>query len=331
MKNEKQNKINKGEIKIYKPKKGGIEFRVRFEKETVWVTQADIVRLFGKDQSVISRHINNILKDEEVDEKSNMQKVHIANSDRPVIFYSLDIILAVGYRTNSKSATEFRKWATKVLKNYLIDGYALNQKRLLETKNNFNKLQETVLFLQKQAKKDLLKGQEIEILNLLADYSKTFSLLEKYDKRKLKKEKGIKSNFVLEYEKSLEIIKEVKKHILERREAGQIFGQEREKSLERIIRNIYQTFDKKELYFDIEDKAANLLYLIIKDHPFVDGNKRIASFLFVYFLDKNNYLYRKNGEKKINDNALTALALLIAESNPKEKDQMIILINQLLK
>ncbi|MFA5211054.1 MAG: Fic family protein [Patescibacteria group bacterium] len=147
----------------------------------------------------------------------------------------------------------------------------------------------------------------------------------------MKKQKGLKNNFVLDYKESLEIIKKIKKHVLERKEAGQIFGQEREKSLERIIKNIYQTFDKKELYFDIEDKATNLLYLIIKDHPFVDGNKRIASFLFVYFLDKNNYLYRKNGEKKINDNTLTALALLVAESNPKEKDQMIILISRLLK
>ena len=157
------------------------------------------------------------------------------------------------------------------------------------------------------------------------------SLLEKYDKSKLKIEKGQKAKFVLEYENCLNIISELKENLIAKKEAGDIFGNEVSAKFESIAKNLYQTFGGKELYKSIEDKAVHLLYLTIKDHPFIDGNKRIGSFLFVYFLDKNNYLYREGGEKKINDNALTALALLIAESNPKEKEQMIALITQLIK
>ena len=180
MKNEKENKINKGYIKIYKPKTGDIEFRVRFEKETVWASKKQIAQIFNIDRSVVSRHINNIFKDGEVDKNKVCAKFAYTTKHgfskektqtRFLDYYNLDVILAVGYRTNSNSAIEFRKWSTKVLKNYLIDGYIINQKRLLEVKNNFNKLQETVLFLQAQSKKELLKGQESEILNLLAEFA----------------------------------------------------------------------------------------------------------------------------------------------------------------
>ncbi len=170
-----------------------------------------------------------------------------------------------------------------------------------------------------------------EILNLLADYSKTLSLLEKYDKGKLKIEKGKKAKFILEYKDCLNVIFELKNNLVVKKEAGDIFGNEFDHKFESVAKNIYQTFGGKELYQSIENKAAHFLYFAIKDHPFVDGNKRIGSFLFIYFLDKNNYLFHESGERKINDNALVALALLVAASDPKEKDQMIALIAQLVK
>jgi len=257
--------------------------------------------------------------------------LHIANSNKPVAFYSLDVILAVGYRTNSAKAINFRQWATTVLKNYLFKGYAINERRLLEARNKFNHLQEMVAFLQKKSKLKTLKGQEQGILSLLSDYSKTLTLLEQYDKNELKTSKGKPSKFILSYQECLGVIIQIKKELVAKKEAGQLFGNEMDKKFESVIKNLYQTFSGKQLYKSIEDKSAHLLYLTIKDHPFIDGNKRIASFLFIYFLDKNEYLYRKIGEKKINDNALTALSILIAESLPKEKDQMIVLISQLLK
>lgn len=176
----------------------------------------------------------------------------------------------------------------------------------------------------------MLTGQEQEILNLLANYSKTLTLLEKYDKEKLTTAKKGKGKFVLRYDEAKQVIEKIKNELIERKEASNLFGQEKSNKLKDILGTIYQTFDKKELYPSLEEKAAHLLYFIIKDHPFVDGNKRIDSFLFVYFLDKNNYLYRATGEKKINDNALTALALLIAVSNREEKDKLIKITTNLL-
>ena len=184
--------------------------------------------------------------------------------------------------------------------------------------------------LQKQSQKELLKGQETEILTLLADYSKTLSLLAQYDKGKLKEEKGKRTKFVLRFEDTTRIIAELKKELIAKKEAGDLFGQARGGGFEGIIKGLYQTFAKKELYPTIEDKASHLLYLIIKDHPFSDGNKRSAAFLFVYFLDKSDYLFKKSGERKINDNALTALALLIAESDPKDKAIMIRIVKNLI-
>ena len=326
----KKDNLQKGEIIIYKNPQNEVELKVHFQNESVWLRQNEIAFLFGKERSVITKHINKIFSDKEVDKKSNVQKMHIPNSDKPVELYSLDVILAVGYRANSPRAIHFRKWATKILKQYLIEGYAINEKRLLETKKKIHELQEAVLFLQKQSKKELLKGQETEILSLLADYSKTLSLLEQYDKGKLGEEKGNKTKFVLKYEDCVKIISELKKELGAKKEASELFGQERGGSFEGIIRGLYQTFSKKELYQTIEDKASHLLYLIIKDHSFSDGNKRSAAFLFVYFLDRSNYLFKKSGERKINDNALTALALLIAESDPKDKETMIKIVKNLL-
>jgi len=328
----KNNQIqNRGEIIIYQTSKKEVELKVYFKNESVWLRQNEIAVLFEKERSVITKHINKIFIDREIDKKSNVQKMHIPNSDKPVEFYSLDMILAVGYRVNSSRAIHFRIWATKILKQYLIQGYAVNEKRLLEAKEKFEELRNTIVFLQEKSKKELLTGQSQEILNLLSSYTKTLTLLNKYDTGELQDIKGKTTKFVLEYENCWKIIVKLKKELIAKKEASDFFGAQKDKSFEGIIKGLNQIFENKKLYATIEDKAAHLLYFAIKDHAFTDGNKRIASFLFVYFLDKNNYLYKKSGERKINDNALIALALLIAESAPKEKDVMIKIIKNLLK
>jgi death-on-curing family protein len=326
----KQDKFKKDKIVIYKSPKNEIEVEARFEGETIWLRQDEIARLYGKERTVITKHINKIFADKEVDRKSNVQFLHIANSDKPVAFYNLDVILAVGYRTNSARAIHFRKWATNVLKNYLFKGYVINEKRLLQAKNQFKELQGTISFLQEKSKHELLAGQEQEIFNLLANYSKTLTLLEQYDKEKLSLIKNTKGKFILKYEEAINVISKIKKDLIARKEASDFFGRENSDKFKGILSNTYQTFDRKELYPSLEEKSANLLYFIIKDHPFVDGNKRIASFLFVYYLDKNDFLYRSTGEKKINNNTLTALAILIAISDPSEKDKLIKIITNLL-
>ncbi len=326
-----KNDFQRGEIIIYKSPDNQIDLKVKLQKETVWLTQAQIATLFGSDRSVITKHLKNIFTTGELNEKSNVQILHIANSDKPVKFYGLDTVISVGYRVNSRRATQFRIWANKILKEYLIKGYAINKKRLLEADNKINQLAEVILFLKEKSKKELLSGEAEKILSLLADYAKTLTVLDEYDRGKIQKVKGSKGKFRITYELSLEIIAQIQKELAAKNEAGGLFGAQREHYFEGIIKGLYQSFGGKELYPELEIKAANLLYLIIKDHPFSDGNKRIASFLFVYFLDKNNALYRDTAEKKINDNALAALALLIAESQTKEKDQMIALVTQLLK
>ncbi|MFH1612061.1 MAG: virulence protein RhuM/Fic/DOC family protein [bacterium] len=331
----KKQKINKkGCAVIYKVKDGQIELEVKLQEETIWLTQAQIALLFGTQRPAITKHLNNIFKSKELDKNSVCSILEHTAADGKKYktqIYNLDAIISIGYRVNSQKATQFRIWATKILKQYLAQGYAINEKRLIEVKEKFNQLRQTINFLQKKSQKKLLKGQEQEILNLLADYSKTLSLLRKYDRDELKVVKGAKTRSKLEYIDCKEIILGLKKKLIAKKEAGDLFGNEVGAKLEGILGNIYQTFDNEELYKTIEEKAANFLYLTIKDHPLTDGNKRVASFLFVYFLDKNNYLYRETGEKKINDNALTALALLVAESKPKEKEQLIALITQLLK
>jgi len=324
---------NKGDIIIYKPRGKEIELRVKLKKETIWLTQAQIALLFGVERSVVTKHLRNIFNTRELNKNSVCAKIAHTAVDGKIYktkFYNLDMIISVGYRVNSKQATQFRIWATRILKQHILQGYTINQKRLLETRTKFKELQNAISFLQKKSSKKLLKGQEKEILDLLGEYSKTLSILEQYDKRKIKKTKGQKGKFVLNYDNCKNIIIEIKENLTVKKQASNFFGIEPEKKFESVIGNLRQTFAGKELYKTIEEKAAHLLYLTIKDHPFIDGNKRIASFLFVYFLDKNDYLYHKNGEKKINDNALVALALLIAGSDPKEKDILIRIITNLI-
>ena len=310
------------------------KIEVKFERGNIWLTQDQIALLFGTKRPAITKHVNNIFKDGELKEKSVSSILeHTARDGKTykTKFYALDTIISVGYRVNSKKATDFRVWATHKLKNFLIRGFAIDEKRLLETENKFKELQNAVDFLKQKSKHELLAGQEKEILGLLADYSKTLTLLEQYDKEEVNLHKEGKGKFILDHEIVKNVILEVKKELVNKKEASEFFGQENGEKLKGLMGAIYQTFEKKELYPSIEEKAAHLLYFIIKDHPFIDGNKRTASFLFVYFLDKNKYLYRETGEKKINDNALTALALLIAVSDPREKDKLIKIVTNLLK
>jgi death-on-curing family protein len=327
-----EKEIKKGEIIIYKSKDGP-RLDVRLEKETVWITQKQISELFNIERSVITKHIRNIIKDGEL-KKNSVCAIfaHTAEDGKvyQVEYYNLDMIISVGYRVNSKRATQFRVWATNTLKKYLVEGYAINQKRLLQKSQNLEELQKAISFLREKSKDELLAGQEQEILDLLENYAKSLSILEQYDKNKLKSPKGRKAVFVLKYETVQDVIEKIKKDLVKKKEASDLFGRENGHKLESIIKNLYQTFGGKELYKTLEEKAAHLLYLIIKDHPFVDGNKRIASFLFVYFLSRNRYLLKKSGERKINDNALVALALLTATSQPREKDVIIKITMNLL-
>jgi len=328
-----KNNLNKGEIAIYKNQQNEVELKVKLEKETVWLSLDQMTVLFDRDKSVISRHIHNVFQEKELDKNSVVAKSATTAADGKiyqVIYYNLDVIISIGYRVKSQNGVKFRIWASRVLKRYLIQGYAINEKRLLETQSKFRELQDVIRFLQKQSQKELLIGQRAEILSLLADYSKTMSLLGQYDKGSLLDKKGQKAKFLIQFQDCVKIIINLKKELINKKEVGDLFGQERNESFSGIVATLYQTFDKQELYPSIEDKASHILYLTIKDHPFSDGNKRIAAFLFVYFLDKSDYLFKKSGERKINDNTLTALSLLIAESDPKDKIIMIKIIKNLL-
>ena len=326
--------IKKGEIIIYQTSDKKVKIDVSLENETIWLDAHKIAKIFDVNRPSIVKHIGNIYKTGELSENSTcsiLEQVAADGKARKMNIYNLDMIISVGYRVNSKRTTQFRIWATNTLKNYLVKGYVVNEKRLLEAENKFEELKSAVNFLQKKSGHELVVGQEKEILSLLADYSKTLTLLEQYDTEKVVLSKKGKGGFVLNYSASQKVITEIKKELMGKKEASEFFGQENSEKLRGLMGAVYQTFDKKELYPSIEEKAAHLLYFIIKDHPFIDGNKRIASFLFVYFLDKNKYLYRETGEKKINDNGLAALALLIAISDPKEKDKLIKIVTNLIK
>lgn len=292
-----------------------VKLEVNMKDETVWLNTEQIAKLFDKDRTVITKHIKNIFAEKELEKESNVQKMHIPNSDKPVMFYNLDVIISVGYRVKSKVGIEFRKWANKILKDYMIKGYALNQKRL-------EYLEKTVKLIDIANRMDdrLEDSDAKSILKVIGSYSKALDLLDDYDHRTLKQPKGNKSELKIEYNECLNIIKELKFN-----ESSNIFALERNRGLESIINDIYQTFDGQDMYDTIEEKAANFLYLIVKNHVFIDGNKRIAATLFIYFLQFNNILY-KNGTRTIDNNTLTALTLLIAESNPKEKEIIVSLI-----
>ncbi len=297
-----------------------IKLEVNMQDETVWLTQAQMAELFGKSKSTINEHIKNIYKEIELTEEDTMTKFGNSEfSDKPTNFYNLDVIIGVGYRVKSQNGIIFRKWANKILKDYLLKGYVVNQKRL-------DYLEKTVKLIDIANRMDerLEAGDAKEILKVIGSYSKALDLLDEYDHRTLKKPKGNVNSNKIEYKSCIEIISNLKFS-----SNSNLFGIERDKGLESIIGNIYQTFDNKNIYTSVEEKAANFLYLIVKNHVFVDGNKRIAATLFIYFLNFYNILYKDN-KQIIDNNTLTALTLLIAESNPKEKNIIIDLVMNFL-
>jgi len=309
---------------------GNVEVNVEFQNDTVWLRQNQIAEIFEKDRTVITRHINNILKDKEVDEKSNVQKMHIANSDKPVKFYSLDIVLAVGYRTNSAKAIKFRQWATKVLKEYIIKGYVLNQEKL--QKQKLQELEQTIQLIKQGLQNQNLSTQEAKgFVEIISNYAKSWAMLQGYDEQSLQEVLESKEEkFILDYDEAKEAIAELKKALMQKGEATELFGQEKAGELKGNLLNIYQSFAGVDLLPSLEAKAANLLYYIIKGHPFNDGNKRIGAYLFVLFLHKNGILHKPDGEPKINDNALASIALLVAQSDPSQKDIIIKLVMNML-
>jgi len=297
-----------------------VKLEVNMKDETVWLTQEQMSELFRKDRTVIGRHINNIFKDGELEEESNVQKMHFPNSDKPVALYNLDVIISVGYRVKSQNGIIFRRWANKILKDYMLKGYAVNQKRL-------DYLEKTIKLIDIANRIDerLENSDAKEILKVIGNYSKALNLLDDYDHKTLSKVKGNIDTRKIKYEDCIDIINKLKFN-----EESSLFAVERDKGLEAIIGNIYQTFGEEDVYKSVEEKSANFLYLIVKNHVFADGNKRIAATLFIYFLNFYDILYR-DGRQAIDNNTLTALTLLIAESNPKEKEIIIDLVMNFLQ
>ena len=324
--------MEKDQNKIIIYSSGKVKVKIRFNEDTIWMTQKQIVDLFSTDQSVISRHLNSIFNSKELDRKSNMQKMHNAFSDKPITQYSLDAVISVGYRVNSKKATQFRIWATKTLKDHLVDGYTINKQLVSSQQERFNEIKETILMIGEKAKFKELSGREKDLLDIVSEYAKSWEILNKFDKESLsigKVNKYVK--FELSYEIYTSIIGQIRKNASKIEKGNKFLGIENSDKMKGIVGSISQTFDGKELYESVEEKAANLLYFVVKDHPFIDGNKRVASLLFLYYLEKNGSLYSSSGEKKINDNAIIALALLVATSNPSEKENIVKLIINLIR
>lgn len=310
------------QIAIYKTPDNKVELQVNFDRDTVWLTQEQLVQLFERDQSVISRHIRNIFNEGELEEKSNMQKMHIANSDKPVAFYNLDVIISVGYRVKSVRGTQFRQWATQRLKAYLEQGYAINEKRLAEKQQQVEYLKTGIRILNRAIAQQAT-AQDSEMLQI---FSKGLELLDDYDHEQLdKKGKTLKTATYPSVAEYLAIVSQMKSDF-----ASDVFAKPKDKGFESAIKQIEQSFDNTDLYPSIEEKAAALLYLIVKNHAFVDGNKRIGAACFLYFLEKNGLLYSELQTQPLSNDALAALTLFVASSKPEEMETVKQLIISIL-
>lgn len=322
--------MQKGEIQIYKTATG-TEIQVKLDKETIWLDAHLLASLFEVNRPAIVKHIQNIYKSGELDEKATcsiLEQVAADGKKRKMNVYNLDMIISVGYRVNSSRATQFRIWATQRLKDYLVKGYAVNEKRLREAQNRLGELKSTIALLDDLAQTKSLSEDEAQgLFKVLKEYTVALDLLDQYDHQTLQLP-IIKSKefFRINYKEAIKAIKELKKKF----GGSALFGKEKDKSLKSSLNTIYQTFNGKELYPGIEQKAAHLLYFIVKNHSFTDGNKRIAAFLLVWFLESNKLLY-ENGKKIIDDNALVALTLMVAASKPNDRDMMIKVIVNLIK
>ena len=321
------------EIIIYTTEDGKETFEVNLKEETVWLSQRQMAELFEKDVRTINEHIGNIYKEKELYKDSTIRKFRIVQKEgnrlveRERHCYNLDVIISVGYRVNSKRGTQFRIWATNVLKNHLIQGYSINQKRLQENQAKIKELQKTARMIERLLlQKNLESVEATGLLQVILDYQKALHLLDEYDHQELQiKEITTQEKFKLTYEKARKELSILKGYY-----SSGLFGLEKDQSFSGSIGAIYQSFNGKEVYPSIEEKAAHLLYFVVKNHSFVDGNKRIAASLFIWFLNENGILYKEDGSKRIADNTLVALSLLIAESKPEEKDIMIKVIVNLI-
>ncbi len=321
--------LSKGQVAIYKQK-----FEVKLEKETVWLSLNQMAELFGRDKSVISRHLNNIFKSKELKRSSTVAFFATVQTEgrrlieRNIEHFNLDAIISVGYRVNSKQGTQFRIWATNILQRHLVEGYTLNEKRLKGTEHKYYELKKSLKLLDNVTQHMSVSDETKGFINVITEYSRALDILDDFDHQRLSVPDGRKQlRFELTYADARKIIDQMKLKFKD----SALVGQEKDKSFESSIGAIYQTFDGRDLYKTVEEKAAHLLYFVTKNHSFVDGNKRIAATLFICFLEKNGLLYLKDTTKRIDNNALVALTLMIAASKPSEKNIMIKVILNLLK
>lgn len=319
------NEVYGGQVVLYKNK-----LEVRLKKETVWLTQKQMAELFNKGVSTINEHIKNIFKEGELTENLVIRNFRITASDGKMydtIFYNLDVIISVGYRVKSKQGTQFRIWATNVLKKHLINGYTINEKRLRLSEHKYRELQNSIKLLGNIVNLEKVSDETKGLIKIITEYSRTLDILDDYDNNKLLVPKGTKQErYKLTYAEACKIIHILKEKFVD----SKFFGQEKDESFKSSIGAIYQTFAGEDVYKTVEEKAVNLLYFITKNHSFVDGNKRIAATIFICFLQNNNILLRKDGSKRIEDNTLVALTLMIAASKTQEKENMIRVILNLL-
>lgn len=314
-----------GKVVLYK--KG---FEVQLKEETIWLSQAQMCELFDKNKRTISEHIRNAFKEKELSEQSVVRKFRTTASDGKsynISYYNLDVIISVGYRVKSQKGTQFRIWATKILKEHLIDGYTINEKRLKIQEQKYQELKNAVTLIGNIVQIENLSSEAKGLAQVISEYTKALDILDDFDHQKLEIPKGKKrSKYKMTYEEAQAIIQTMKDKFKD----SDIVGQEKDQSFKSSINAIYQSVGGKDAYPTIEEKAAHLLYFVTKNHSFIDGNKRIAAALFICFLERNGILYRKNGNQIIDNNALVALTLMIASSNPKEKDMMVKVILNLI-
>lgn len=317
--------VSGGQIVLYKNK-----LEVRLEKKTVWLRQEQIATLFGTQRPAITKHLSNIFKTKELEEFSVCSILELTASDGKKYktkFYNLDAIISVGYRVNSSRATQFRIWATNVLKKHLVDGYTINEKRLRLSEHKYRELQNSIKLLGNIVNLEKVSDETKGLIKIITEYSRVLDILDDYDNQKLSVPKGTKQErYKLTYDEAYKIIHILKEKFVD----SKFFGQEKDESFKSSIGTIYQTFGGEDVYKTVEEKAAHLLYFVTKNHSFVDGNKRIAATLFICFLQNNNILLRKNGSKRIEDNTLVALTLMIAASKTQEKENIIKVILNLL-
>ena len=322
-------------IEIYQAQDGTTQVEVRFENDTVWLSQAQMAMLFGKDIRTINEHITNIFDDEELEKESTIRKFRIVRQEgkrqvnREIEHYDLDMIISVGYRVKSKQGISFRRWATARLKEYLTQGYTINQKRLQQ---NAHELEQALALIQKTANSSELTLESGRgLVDIVSRYTHTFLWLQQYDEGLLTEPKTQQGGTLPTYAEACSALAELKSQLMAKGEASDLFGRERDNGLSAILGNLDQSVFGEPAYPSIEAKAAHLLYFVVKNHPFSDGNKRSGAFLFVDFLHRNGRLFDHNGHPVINDTGLAALTLLVAESDPKQKETLIRLIMHMLK